>query len=231
MIDGDLQDPPRVILDLLGRWREGIDVAYAVRRARHGETRAKLATARWFYDLFSRLAQVDLAANAGDFRLMDRRPLEALLAMKERNRFLRGMAVWVGFTQVAVLYDRDARFAGVTKYTWRRMLRFSFDAIVSFSHTPLQLATLVGFVCAGLAFGLIPLVLLAKIYHQFALGVPTTLVLVLLLGGIQLICTGIIGEYVGRIYDEVKGRPLYVVRDRRNVVLDDRPPSNSVSGS
>lgn len=218
MIDSDLQDPPEVIFEMVDRWREGADVVYGVRRARAGETTAKLATARWFYALFSRLAQVDLEPNAGDFRLMDRAALDALLALPERNRFLRGMTVWVGFTQTAVWYDRDPRHAGETKYTWPRMLRFAFDAITSFSYAPLQLATLLGFVCAGLAFALVPLVIVAKIYDQFALGVPTMLVVILLLGGIQLISTGIIGEYVGRIYDEVKGRPLYVVRSRRNLV-------------
>lgn len=231
MIDADLQDPPEAILDMLERWREGADVVYGVRRVRAGETRAKLTTARWFYALFSRLAQVDLTPNAGDFRLMDRRPLDALLAMRERSRFLRGMSVWVGYTQTAVTYDRDARSAGQTQFTWRRMLRFAFDAITSFSYVPLQLATLAGFACAGLAFALIPLVLIAKVYDQFALGVPSTLVVVLLLGGIQLISTGIIGEYVARIYDEVKGRPLYVVRSRRNVYEQQPSPGSSRSSS
>ena len=221
MLDGDLQDPPEVILELLDRWRAGSDVVYAVRTERAGETRAKLATAGWFYTLFSKLTQVDLTRNSGDFRLMDRRALDALLALPERNRFLRGMTVWIGFTQTAVPYRRDARAEGETKYTWRRMLRFSFDAIASFSQAPLQLATVLGFACALLAFALIPLVVIAKVYDQFALGVPSILVVVLLLGGIQLISTGIIGEYVGRIYDEVKGRPLYIVRERINLL----PPS------
>jgi dolichol-phosphate mannosyltransferase len=217
MIDGDLQDPPEVIVELLERWAEGSDVVYAVRTQRAGETRAKVVTARWFYALFSRLAQIGQMQNAGDFRLMDRRALDALLCMPERNRFLRGMTVWIGYTQTAVPYSRDARHAGETKFTWKKMLRFSFDAISSFSHLPLQLATFLGFLCAGLAFALVPLVILAKVYDQFALGVPSVLVVVLLLGGIQLICTGIIGEYIGRIYDEVKGRPLYIVRDRVNI--------------
>ena len=217
MIDADLQDPPELIPDMVERWHAGADVVYAVRRHRAGETGAKLATARWFYALFSKLGQVDLEPNAGDFRLMDRAALNALLALPERNRFLRGMTVWVGFTQTAVEYDRDARHAGETKYTWNRMIRFAFDALTSFSHAPLQLATLLGFICAGVAFALIPLVIVAKFFDQFALGVPSTLVLVLLLGGIQLITAGIIGEYVGRIYDEVKRRPLYVVRERRNL--------------
>src|SRR4051794_16669582 len=199
MLDSDLQDPPELIVEMLEQWRGGSDVVYAVRRTRAGETRFKLMTAQWFYRLFAKLSRLELTPDSGDYRLMDRAALEALLALPERNRFLRGMTVWVGFTQSAVAYDRDARYSGETKYTWRRMVHFAFDAITSFSYAPLQLATLFGFACAGLAFALIPLVIVAKVYDQFALGVPTMLVVVLLLGGIQLISTGIIGEYVGRI--------------------------------
>jgi glycosyltransferase involved in cell wall biosynthesis len=217
MLDGDLQDPPELIPEMLDRWREGADVVYAVRRRRAGETAFKRSTARWFYRVFGRIADIDLEAESGDFRLMDRRPLDALLAMPERNRFLRGMSVWVGFTQTAVAFEREPRAAGTTKYTLGRMLRFSFDAITSFSHRPLQFATLLGFVFAAVAFLLIPLTVVARYADIYERGVPSTIVIVLLLGGIQLICVGIIGEYVGRIYDEVKHRPLYVVRDRKNV--------------
>jgi polyisoprenyl-phosphate glycosyltransferase len=217
MLDGDLQDPPEVIPEMLERWRGGADVVYAVRRERAGETAFKRTTARWFYRLFGRLADIDLEPESGDFRLMDRRALDALLAMSERNRFLRGMSVWVGFNQTAVTFQREARATGRTKYTARRMLRFSFDAITSFSHRPLQFATLLGFAFAALAFLLIPLTIVARYTNIYERGVPSTIVIILLLGGIQLICVGIIGEYVGRIYDEVKRRPLYVVRDRLNV--------------
>ena len=144
MIDADLQDPPELILEMIAQWSQGADVVYAVRKQREGETAFKLATASWFYKLFDKLAQVDLEPNSGDFRLLDRRALDALLAMTERSRFLRGMTVWVGFTQTAVSYERDARHAGETKYTLRKMLRFSLDAIASFSHLPLQLATYAG---------------------------------------------------------------------------------------
>jgi glycosyltransferase involved in cell wall biosynthesis len=216
MLDGDLQDPPEVIRDMLDRWRAGADVVYAVRRERAGETAFKRTTATWFYRLFRVLADIELEPESGDFRLMDRRALDALLAMPERNRFLRGMSVWVGFTQTAVTFQREARTAGRTKYTLGRMLRFSFDAITSFSNRPLQVAMLLGFACAALAFLLIPLTVVARYTNIYERGVPTTIVLILLLGGIQLICVGIIGEYVGRIYDEVKRRPLYVVRDRMN---------------
>ncbi len=220
MLDSDLQDPPELIPDMVARWREGSDVVYAVRETREGETRFKLATARWFYRLFGRLAQIDVPLDAGDFRLMDRRALDVLLAMPERNRFLRGMTVWVGFTQTAITYDRAARGAGATKYTLRRMLRFSLDATTSFSHAPLQLATLLGFCISALALISIPLVIIARLNDIFVPGISSTLVAILLLGGIQLITVGIIGEYVGRIYDEVKNRPLYVVEHRRNLPED-----------
>jgi glycosyltransferase involved in cell wall biosynthesis len=217
MLDGDLQDPPELIPEMVDRWREGADVVYAVRRAREGETAFKRTTASWFYRLFRRLADIDLTPESGDFRLMDRRALDALLAMPERNRFLRGMSVWVGFNQTAVTFQREARTAGRTKYTLRRMVRFSFDAITSFSNRPLQFATLLGFACSALAFAAIPLTVIARYANIYDRGVPSAIVAILLLGGIQLICVGIIGEYVGRIYDEVKRRPLYVVRDRTNI--------------
>ncbi len=216
MIDADLQDPPELIPTMVARWEAGSDVVYAVRRAREGETAFKLATASWFYKLFDKLAQVNLEPNSGDFRLLDRRALDALLTMTERSRFLRGMTVWVGFTQTAVSYERDPRHAGETKYTLRKMLRFSLDAIASFSHVPLQLATYVGLLSAGLAFVAIPVVLGLHFAGSYLPGFGSLTIAILLLGGIQLIALGVIGEYVGRIYDEVKHRPLYIVRDERN---------------
>jgi dolichol-phosphate mannosyltransferase len=221
MIDADLQDPPEVITTMLDHWRAGCDVVYAVREQRDGESRFKLSTARWFYRLFDKLAQVELQQNSGDFRLLDRRPLDALLLMRERNRFLRGMTVWVGYTQAAVPYNRDSRYAGETKYTIPRMLRFSLDAISSFSHRPLQLATLLGFLISTLAFIAIPVVVVLRILGSYLPGFSAVTILILLLGGIELIAIGIIGEYVGRIYDEVKGRPLYLVRARRNIADGD----------
>lgn len=217
MMDSDLQDPPELIGEMLKRWRGGSDVVYAVRTARAGETRLKLATASWFYRLFSRLAQIELTQNAGDFRLLDRRALDALNSLPERNRFLRGMTVWVGFTQTAVPYERDARHAGETKFTPRKMVRFSLDAIFSFSQKPLQMALVLGFVVAAIAFLGIPVAIGLKIAGEYVSGVTTILLAVLLLGGIQLITVGIIGEYLGRVYDEVKRRPLYLVKERINV--------------
>jgi glycosyltransferase involved in cell wall biosynthesis len=223
MLDGDLQDPPEVIQAMVESWRDGADVVYAVRSQRAGETRLKLTTARWFYRLFAKVAQVSLEQNSGDFRLLDRRALDALLCMGERNRFLRGMTVWIGFTQTAIPYERDARYAGETKYTPRKMFRFAFDAISSFSWMPLQAATLLGFFFSALAFLGLPLVVAARIAGIYVPGVSSVLFVVLLLGGIQLITVGVIGEYVGRIYDEVKGRPLYVVESRRNLDVAELP--------
>ncbi len=216
MIDADLQDPPELIPSMVEHWQQGADVVYAVRRQREGETAFKLATAAWFFKLFDKLAQVDLEPNSGDFRLLDRRALDALLSMTERSRFLRGMTVWVGFRQTAISYERDARHAGETKYTLRKMLRFSLDAIASFSHLPLQLATYVGMLSAGLAFIAIPVVIGLRIAGSYLPGFGSITIAILLLGGIQLIALGVIGEYVGRIYDEVKHRPLYIVREERN---------------
>jgi glycosyltransferase involved in cell wall biosynthesis len=217
MIDADLQDPPELIPTMIEHWRAGSDVVYTTRTERTGESRFKLTTARWFYSILGRVADVPLVANAGDFRLLDRRALDALLTMRERNRYIRGMTTWVGFTQTALPYTREARHAGGTKYTFRKMVHFALDAIASFSNVPLQLATVAGFVCAMLAFLAVPVAIGFRIFDQFLPGVTTTVVAVLLLGGIQLIAIGLIGEYVGRIYDEVKRRPLYIVRDRANV--------------
>lgn len=217
MMDSDLQDPPEVIQDMLARWREGYDVVYGVRTQRAGESAFKLRTARWFYRGFLRLTQVPLHPDSGDFRLLDRSALDALLGMRERSRFLRGMSVWVGFYQAPVPYERDARGTGRSKYTLRRMIRFALDAVSSFSHVPLQAATALGFLFSGLALLGIPLTLIARATNVFARGVPTTIMVVLLLGGVQLITLGIIGEYIGRIYEEVKRRPLYIVRSVRNI--------------
>jgi polyisoprenyl-phosphate glycosyltransferase len=217
MLDGDLQDPPELLPAMLAHWRSGSDVVSAVRTDRAGESRMKLTTAHWFYRLFAKLSDLDLTRDAGDFRLLDRRALDALLSLRERNRFLRGMSAWIGYTQTAVPYEREPRHAGETKFTLRKMLRFSLDAITSFSWRPLQLATVLGFLLSCVALLTIPLVIGLRLAGQTIPGFATVLCVVLLLGGIQLITIGIIGEYVGRIYDEVKGRPLYLVRSSRNL--------------
>ena len=214
IIDADLQDPPETILELAKKWREGYEVVYAVRSEREGESWFKKATAALFYRLIHWITDVKIPVDAGDFRLMDRKVVNVLKQMKERHRFPRGMSAWVGFKQVGVEYKRAARVAGVTKYPFRKMLKLALNAITGFSYFPLQVATYFGFVSAGLAILAIPIVAILRITgSHFFEGQTTTLVSVLFLGGVQLISLGILGEYVGRLYDEAKGRPLYIVRD------------------
>lgn len=214
LIDADLQDPPEVLRDMVGRWREGYDVAYGVRTKREGETWFKKTTAAWFYRIIHRITSVNIPVDTGDFRLMDRKVVEAIKRMPERHRFLRGMVAWVGFRQIGVPYERRARYAGETKFTLRKMFRFALDAITSFSYVPLQLASYLGFAIASIALVAIVLVILLRLSGNHELsGQATTLVAVLFLGGIQLISVGIIGEYLGRIYDEVKARPLYLIQE------------------
>ncbi len=211
--DADLQDPPEVILEMIAKWREGYDVVYGVRSEREGETWFKLITAKLFYRLIHRITSVDIPLDTGDFRLMDRRVVDALGKMNERNRFLRGMVPWVGFRQTGVYFKRESRFAGEAKYSSvRRMFRFAMNAITSFSYVPLQLATFLGFAIAGVsAIAIVVVIYLRMVSSGELAGQATTLVAVLFLGGVQLISLGIIGEYLGRIYDEVKKRPLYLV--------------------
>ncbi len=213
LADADLQDPPEVIPQMVARWREGYDVVYGVRASRVGETWFKRFTAKAFYRIIHRITSVKIPLDTGDFRLMDRRVVRAILRMPERNRFLRGMVPWVGFRQVGVPYERQARFAGESKFkSVRQMLPFAVDAITSFSYFPLQLATYLGFSIAAVSLVGILVVIGLRLFapHELS-GQATTLVAVLFLGGVQLISLGIIGEYLGRIYDEVKGRPLYLV--------------------
>jgi polyisoprenyl-phosphate glycosyltransferase len=224
-IDADLQDPPELIPDLVHAWQNGADVVYAVREAREGETWIKLTTARWFSKLFARIAQLQLPEGVGDFRLLDRSAVDALRRMPERSRFLRGMSIWVGYTQTSIPYTRSARHAGETKYRWRTLFGISIDALSSFSSAPLRLATLLGFAVSFIALLGIPYVIVSKALGFFVEGVSTLLFVVLLLGGIQLITLGILGEYISRIYDEVKRRPLYLVRARINVDEPEELPS------
>jgi len=212
IMDSDLQDPPEVVPELIARWHDGAEVVYAQRRSRTGETRFKLLTAAAFYRLIGRLTSIDIPRDTGDFRLLDRRVVDALVAMREHHRFMRGLSAWVGFRQEAVRYDRDERKFGETKYPLSKMIRFSLDAITSFSHVPLQLATSLGFFLAGLSLLGILIAVVFRLLGGAIQGQTTTLIVVLLLGGIQLIFLGVIGEYLGRIYDEVRARPLYIVR-------------------
>jgi dolichol-phosphate mannosyltransferase len=214
IIDSDLQDPPEVIHDLVAKWKEGYAVVYAQRRKRAGETFFKLFTAAMFYRLIRRLASIEIPQDTGDFRLIDRKVVLTLRRMREHHRFMRGLSVWVGFKQTGVRYDRQERYAGSTQYPLRKMLKFASDAITSFSYVPLQLATTLGFWVSGIALVAIPIVVVLRLMgSDFFFGQATTLIAVLFLGGVQLIFLGIMGEYLGRIYDEVKKRPLYVVSE------------------
>ncbi|MBM3151969.1 MAG: glycosyltransferase family 2 protein [Chloroflexi bacterium] len=212
IIDADLQDPPELIPELIWKWREGFQVVYAVRAEREGETWFKRLTASLFYRIIYRITDVKIPVDTGDFRLMDRKVVDVLKTMGERHRFPRGMSAWVGFRQVGVPYRREARHAGVTKYPFRKMLKLALNAITAFSYFPLQLATYFGFLSAGLAALAIPVVIVMRLVgSQFFEGQATTLIAVLFLGGVQLISLGVLGEYLGRVYDEAKGRPLYIV--------------------
>ncbi len=214
IIDADLQDPPEVILDMIAKWREGFEVVYAVRSEREGETWFKEFTASLFYRLIYRITDVDIPLDTGDFRLLDRKVVDVMGQMRERHRFLRGMSVWVGFKQTGVEYKRAARFAGETKYPFRKMIKFATDAITSFSYFPLQMAMYLGFISAGISILVIPVVIAMRLAgSQAFFGQASTLIAVLFLGGVQLISLGILGEYVGRLYDEAKARPLYIVSE------------------
>jgi dolichol-phosphate mannosyltransferase len=214
IIDADLQDPPEVILDLIEKWREGFEVVYAVREEREGETWFKRTTASLFYRLIFKITDVNIPLDTGDFRLMDKKVVAVMRQMREKHRFLRGMSAWVGFKQVGVNYKRKPRYAGETKYPLNKMIKLALNAITSFSYFPLQLATYIGFIAAGLSVLAIPIVAILRLTTgTVLLGQATTLIIVLFLGGVQLIALGIIGEYIGRIYDEAKGRPLYIVAE------------------
>lgn len=221
VIDTDLQDPPEVIPKLIERWREGYEVVFAVREEREGESWFKLATASLFYRLIHMITDVHIPLDTGDFRLLDRKVVDALVEMRERHRFLRGMAAWVGFRQIGVPYRRQARFAGETKYSLGKMIRFALTAVTSFSYFPLQLATYIGFISAGVSAVAIPVVIVLRLMgNQAFFGQATTLLAVLFLGGVQLISLGILGEYIGRLYDEAKGRPLYIVAHDTDAALE-----------
>lgn len=214
LIDADLQDPPEVILQMVDKWREGYDVVYGTRTERPGESRFKLATARGFYRLLNRLSEVPIPLDTGDFRLMSRDVVTTLNAMPERDRFVRGMVSWVGFNQIALPYRRAERFAGESKYPLRKMIRFATDGILSFSSKPLQISVAMGMTSATMAILGIFYALAMRLFTDIWVeGWTALMIAVLFLGGVQLISVGILGEYIGRIYNEIKGRPLYVVKE------------------
>ncbi|MDD2522051.1 MAG: glycosyltransferase family 2 protein [Anaerolineaceae bacterium] len=214
IIDADLQDPPEVILDLIAKWREGYQIVYAVRSEREGESWFKLTTASLFYKLIYKITDVKIPLNTGDFRLIDRKALDVMNNMRERNRFLRGMGAWVGYKQIGVEYKRHARHAGQTHYPLKKMLQLALNAITGFSTYPLKLLTSGGIFLVGLSLALLVIYLLLAIFNNFDLTYVLAIWLSLIfLAGVLLIGMGLLGEYIGRTYDEAKGRPLYIVAE------------------
>ena len=214
LIDADLQDPPEVIADMVAKWREGFHVVYGQRSERAGETRFKLWTARAFYRLINRLSEVPIPLDTGDFRLMDRAVVEALRRMREKHRMLRAMTSWVGFKQIAVPYERAERFAGESKYPLRKMLGFALDGIISFSAIPLKVVTMVGFTFSGLSvIGILYALVMRLLTNNWVTGWTLIFITMLLIGGLQFIFLGVMGEYIGRIYSEAKDRPLFLIME------------------
>jgi len=213
IMDADLQDPPEVVATMIDQWRNGFDVVYGVRSDRAGETPIKLATATLFYRLLGRMTNIHIPANVGDFRLMSRRVVDQLKQLREKDRFVRGLVSWVGFPQTGITYKRDPRHAGQTKYPFRKMLSFAFDGITSFSTMPLRLATWTGYASAILAVLYLLSVFVQKLLGYTVEGWATIMVAMLFMGSVQLICLGILGEYLGRIFNEVKPRPMYVIEE------------------
>jgi polyisoprenyl-phosphate glycosyltransferase len=211
LIDADLQDPPEIISEMIQKWSDGYDVVYGTRESREGESLFKLLTAKLFYRLLNRLSDISIPLDTGDFRLMDRSVVNAISAMPESDRFIRGMVSWVGFKQIALPYTRSERFAGETKYPLKKMIKFALDGIISFSSKPLQLSIFFGFSISILALLGVAYVFAIRLFtNEWVPGWAGILIATLFLGGVQLISLGILGEYVGRIYSEIKGRPLYV---------------------
>jgi polyisoprenyl-phosphate glycosyltransferase len=215
VIDDDLQDPPEVVVEMLEKWREGYKVVYGVRAKRKGESAFKVASAKLFYRLLNRLSEMPLPLDTGDFRLMDRKVVEAFKAMREENRYVRGMVAWIGFKQVGLPYERDARYAGETHYNMRRMLELAVAGIMSFSRKPLEISTRFGMLVTLIAFFAGIWVIIGKLVHPDTViaGWTSVLIAVLFMGGVQLISIGVLGAYLGRVFYETKRRPLYVVAD------------------
>jgi polyisoprenyl-phosphate glycosyltransferase len=222
VMDADLQDPPEVVREMIAKWRQGFDVVYGQRRSREGETWFKLATAKIFYRLFAAMIPIEVPLDAGDFRLLSRRVVLTMRGLRETHRFVRGLVSWVGFKQTAVLYDRPARFAGTTKYPFRKMLRFAVDGITSFSVLPLKFSSYLGVFISLASLAYAGWAIYVKyILGDVVQGWTAIIVLVALLASVQLLMIGVLGEYIGRIYEEVKRRPLYVVKDLTNVTKDE----------
>lgn len=224
VMDADLQDPPEVVADMVAKWREGYDVVYAKRGVREGEGRLKLLTASAFYRLLSRLVNIKIPVDVGDFRLLSRRAADEMRRLREKDRFVRGLVSWIGFRQTGVEFHRAERHAGETKYPFGKMFKFALDGITSFSTVPLKLATWLGYAASSFAFLYLLSVFVQKLAGITVDGWATIMVAVTFLGGVQLICLGILGEYIGRIFNEIKPRPMYVVEERLNCQPATIPP-------
>lgn len=216
LIDADLQDPPSLIGEMIDKWQQGFDVVYGTRLSREGESTFKRWSAKCFYRLLDKLSEVPIPLDTGDFRLMDRQVVDHLIAMPEKARFIRGMVSWIGFNQTSITYQRSARFAGESKYPLTKMLKFGIDGILSFSVKPLKLSIMLGFMCSGIAM----LMLLYSVYIRLMTahwesGWTSLIISILFMGGVQLISIGILGEYIARIYNESKNRPLYIIKKNR----------------
>jgi len=211
IIDADLQDPPEVIPDMITKWQEGYDVVYGVRKRRAGESKFKLFTAAAFYRMLRSFTNIEIPVDVGDFRLISSRAAQELRKLRENDRFIRGLVSWIGYRQIGIPYERDERLAGETKYPYRKMIKFALDGITSFSNLPLRLASWLGYLASFLAFLYLLSVFVQKMMGYTIDGWATIMVAVLFLGGVQLICLGIIGEYIGRIFNETKSRPLYII--------------------
>lgn len=216
IIDADLQDPPELIKDMISKWEEGNEVVYGKRRIRVGERKFKLITAKYFYKVLSFMSNIEIPKDTGDFRLIDKKIVDAFKEMPEQNRFIRGMISWIGFKQTYIEYDRDERFAGETKYPLKKMVKFACDAIVSFSTKPLKLTTLFGSITICISVILVIYSLVSKLINNAASGWTSLMCVILFFSGFQLLFLGVIGEYIARIYDESKKRPLYLIQEKIN---------------
>ena len=214
LIDADLQDPPEVLPDMAALWKEGYDVVYGKRKERQGETLFKKISAKWFYRFINSMVPIDLPLDAGDFRLMDRKVCDAVNRLEEKHRYIRGLVSWVGFRQIGYEYIRAERFAGTTKYPFRKMMSFAMDAITAFSYRPLKLATTLGFLISLCSFAYLVIIFFQRIFTDTTIaGWASTMALILFTQGIVLMILGLMGEYIGRIFEEVKNRPIYIVRE------------------
>jgi len=227
IIDADMQDPPPVILEMVEYWKKGYEVVYGKRKNRKGETRFKLLTAKYFYKFLNYMSDTEIPKDTGDFRLIDRKVAEVYKNMPERNRFVRGMMSWIGFKQIAVEYERNGRFAGETKYPIKKMIKFATDGIISFSTKPLKFVSWLGFFSVLMSIGVFIYGIISKILINNTISGWTSIItLIALFGGLQLISLGIIGEYIARIYDECKNRPLYVIKNTKNIKINENAKSD-----